>query len=165
MLPRLAEASAEIGLPFEAVPLERLGAEADVIITITSGFAPILMRDQVKPGTHIAAMGTDTKGKQELDPALVATARVFTDEVAQAVSIGECQHAVAGGLLAADASPRLARWSRAFRRAARVPANYAIRRHRDRLAGPRRRRCRRVHRGGAETWASNRPLAGSPQRG
>jgi ornithine cyclodeaminase len=64
MLPRLAEASAEIGLPFEAVPLERLGAEADVIITITSGFAPILMRDQVKPGTHIAAMGTDTKGKQ-----------------------------------------------------------------------------------------------------
>jgi ornithine cyclodeaminase/alanine dehydrogenase-like protein (mu-crystallin family) len=113
MLPRLAEASAEIGLPFEAVPLERLGAEADVIITITSGFAPILMRDQVKPGTHIAAMGTDTKGKQELDPALVATARVFTDEVAQAVSIGECQHAVAGGLLAADASPRLARWSRA----------------------------------------------------
>jgi ornithine cyclodeaminase len=102
MLPRLAEASAEIGLPFEAVPLERLGAEADVIITITSGFAPILMRDQVKPGTHIAAMGTDTKGKQELDPALVATARVFTDEVAQAVSIGECQHAVAGGLLAAE---------------------------------------------------------------
>jgi ornithine cyclodeaminase len=102
MLPRLAEASAAIGLPFEAVPLERLGAEADVIVTITSSFAPILLRDHVRPGTHIAAMGTDTKGKQELDPALVAAASVFTDEVAQAVSIGECQHAAAQGLVAAD---------------------------------------------------------------
>ena len=27
---------------------------------------------------------------------------MFTDDVAQAVSIGECQHAVAGGLLAAE---------------------------------------------------------------
>jgi len=102
MLPRLAEASAAIGLPFEAVPLERLGEEADVIVTITSSFAPILMRDHVRPGTHIAAMGTDTKGKQELDPALVAASSVFTDEVAQSVSIGECQHAVAQGLLAAE---------------------------------------------------------------
>ena len=45
MLPRLAETAAELGLPFEAVDLDRLGAEADVIITITSSFAPILMRD------------------------------------------------------------------------------------------------------------------------
>ena len=66
-----------------------------MIITITSSFAPILMRAHVKPGTHIACMGTDTKGKQEVDPALVAAAAVFTDEVAQSVSIGEAQHAVA----------------------------------------------------------------------
>ncbi len=44
-------------------------------------------------------MGTDTKGKQEVEPALVARATVFTDEVAQAVSIGECQHAIANGTL------------------------------------------------------------------
>ena len=42
MLARLAETAAELGLPFEAVDLDRLGAEADVIITITSSFAPIL---------------------------------------------------------------------------------------------------------------------------
>ncbi len=93
-LSRVARAAAEAGLPFEAVDLKRLGAEADVIITITSSFAPVLMRAHVKPGTHIACMGTDTKGKQELDPALVSGSSVFTDEVAQAVSIGECQHAV-----------------------------------------------------------------------
>jgi ornithine cyclodeaminase len=48
-------------------------------------------------------MGTDTVGKQEVDPALVAGASVFTDEVAQSVTIGEAQHAVALGLLDAAA--------------------------------------------------------------
>ena len=103
MLSRLEETAAELGLPFEAVELDQLGAEADVIITITSSFAPILMDAQVKGGTHIACMGTDTKGKQEVDAALVARATVFTDEVAQATSIGECQHAVAQGLIGEDA--------------------------------------------------------------
>lgn len=102
MLSRLAETAAEIGLPFEAVDLEQLGAEADVIITITSSFAPILMRDHIRPGTHLACMGTDTEGKQEVDADLVAAARLFTDEVAQSVTIGECQHAVAKGLIRRD---------------------------------------------------------------
>jgi ornithine cyclodeaminase len=99
MLPKLEAVAREIGLPFEAVSQEELGAQADVIITITSAFEPLLMRDWIKPGTHIACMGTDTKGKQEVDPELVAAARVFTDEVAQSVSLGETQHAVAQGLL------------------------------------------------------------------
>ena len=42
MLGRLEEVAAERRLPFEAVDLDRLGAEADVIITITSSFDPIL---------------------------------------------------------------------------------------------------------------------------
>lgn len=99
MLSRLADTAAELGLPFEAVELDRLGAEADVIISITSSFAPMLMDSHVTGPTHIAAMGTDTKGKQELDPALLARARVYTDEVAQAVTIGESQHAIAAGLI------------------------------------------------------------------
>lgn len=102
MLSRLADTAAEIGLPFEAVEPDELGARADVIITITSSFAPTLMADMVRPGTHIACMGTDTVGKQEVDAALVARASVFTDEVAQAVSIGECQHAVGQGLKRED---------------------------------------------------------------
>jgi ornithine cyclodeaminase/alanine dehydrogenase-like protein (mu-crystallin family) len=99
-LSRLADVCAEVGLPFEAVDLDRLGTEADVIITITSSFDPILKNAQVTGGTHIACMGTDTKGKQEVEAALVARATVFTDEVAQAITIGECQHAIAAGSLA-----------------------------------------------------------------
>ena len=99
MLPKLAAVAAELGLPFEAVEREALGAEADVIITITSAFEPLMMRDWIKPGTHVACMGTDTKGKQEVDANLLAAAAVFTDEVAQSITIGEAQHAIGAGLI------------------------------------------------------------------
>jgi alanine dehydrogenase len=99
MLPGLKKIADEIGLPFEGVEREQLGAEADVIITITSAHEPLMKKEWIKPGTHIASMGTDTKGKQELDPELVATATVFTDEIAQSITIGETQHAIASGLI------------------------------------------------------------------
>ena len=102
MLPKLGAVAAELGLPFEAVPLERM-VEADVIVTITSSPAASLMAAHVSPGAHLACMGTDTVGKQEVEPALLAAASLFTDEVAQSVSIGEAQHAVAAGLLSAEA--------------------------------------------------------------
>ncbi|MCP5082373.1 MAG: ornithine cyclodeaminase family protein [Alphaproteobacteria bacterium] len=106
MLPKLGAVADELGLPFEAVEREQLGAEADVIITITSAHEPLLMADWIKPGTHIACMGTDTAGKQELDPALMKAATVFTDEIAQSISIGEAQHAIAAGLISeADITP------------------------------------------------------------
>ena len=69
-------------------------------MTITSAFAPILRPRRIRPGTHIACMGTDTKGKQEVEAELLAGATVFTDEVAQSVSIGEAQHAIARALIA-----------------------------------------------------------------
>jgi len=98
MLPSLEEVASEAGQPFEAVELEGL-KEADVIISITSSFDPILTKDHVSPGTHIACMGTDTIGKQEASADLVAAATVFTDEIAQSVTIGEAQHAIKEGLI------------------------------------------------------------------
>jgi ornithine cyclodeaminase len=106
MLSRLERTAAELGLPFEAVSLEELGARADVVVTITSSVEAQLMADWVRPGTHLACMGTDTAGKQEVEAALLARATVFTDEVAQSVTLGEAQHAVAADLLSeADITP------------------------------------------------------------
>lgn len=96
-LDSLRAVAAEIGLPFESASLANLGAQSDVIVTITSSFDAILLNEHVKPGTHIACMGTDTKGKQEVAADLVARANLFTDEVAQSISIGEAQHAIANG--------------------------------------------------------------------
>lgn len=101
-LARLAAVADEFGLPFEAVSIEQLGQQSDVIITITSSFAPILKASGIRPGTHLACMGTDTRGKQEVEAALVAASKPFTDEVAQAISIGECQHAISEGLIRED---------------------------------------------------------------
>ena len=98
MLPNIQKVAEEAGVPFEAVELDGM-RQADVIISITSAFAPSLMADHVAPGCHVACMGTDTKGKQEVEAALLARATVFTDEVAQSVQIGEAQHAVAEGLI------------------------------------------------------------------
>ncbi|MBI6628516.1 iminosuccinate reductase BhcD [Pontibaca salina] len=92
----------EMGLAFESVTLDELGAVSDVIVTITSSFDPILSAAQVKPGTHVACMGTDTKGKQEVESALIGQATVFTDEVAQSISIGECQHAIGDQTIRAE---------------------------------------------------------------
>ena len=98
MLPNIEKVANEAGLPFEAVELSGM-READVIISITSSFSPSLMADHVSAGTHVACMGTDTKGKQEVEAALLSNAAVFTDEVAQSISIGEAQHAIASGLI------------------------------------------------------------------
>ena len=98
MLPNIEKVADEAGVAFEPVELDGM-AEADVIISITSAFSPSLMDAHVSAGTHVACMGTDTKGKQEVEAALLARATVFTDEVAQSVSIGEAQHAIADGLI------------------------------------------------------------------
>lgn len=68
-------------------------------VTVTSSTRWSLGADHVSPGTHLACMGTDTLGKQDVAPALLSRARVFAGEPAQSVTLGEAQHAVAEGLL------------------------------------------------------------------
>jgi len=97
---RFGEVCAALGLDYVAEPNpERVAAAADILITVTPSQTAIIRNGWVRPGTHISAMGADTKGKQELDPHLVAASTVFADEVAQSVTIGECQHAHALGLI------------------------------------------------------------------
>jgi alanine dehydrogenase len=96
----LALAVRAMGLEFRlATGAEQAVRGADIVVTVTPSTAPIVMREWVRPGTHISAMGADTVGKQELDPALVASSRVVVDSVDQAITIGECQHACRLGLL------------------------------------------------------------------
>jgi ornithine cyclodeaminase len=99
MLSNLERTAADLGLPFRAVTPQELASAADVIITITSASGAHLMADWIRPGTHIACMGTDTRGKQELDPEILVRGTVFCDEVEQSVTIGEAQHACAAGRL------------------------------------------------------------------
>ena len=80
------------GVSLREADLEVVVRSAQVIITITSCFEQLFPDEWVGPGTHVAAMGTDTKGKQELDPILTQRALRFTDEIVQSKTIGEFQH-------------------------------------------------------------------------
>lgn len=66
--------------------------QADIIATATPARQALFEADWVRPGTHVAGMGSDARGKQELPPALFARARLFCDLPSQAVEIGEFQH-------------------------------------------------------------------------
>jgi alanine dehydrogenase len=72
---------------------------ADVIVTTTPSYQAVVMADWVKPGTHINAVGTDTRGKQELDPAIFTRATIVVDNITQCLYLGECQHAYDAGII------------------------------------------------------------------
>lgn len=98
----LSEKLSNLDQTVEPVSIEAACRAADVLITIVSSFEPVVSSDWISPGTHIAAMGTDTKGKQELDAKLAAMSCVYCDEVQQSIAIGEAQHAFNEGTLASS---------------------------------------------------------------
>jgi alanine dehydrogenase len=71
--------------------------KSDVCVTCTPSRRPFLMRDHVRPGTFVAAVGADSPDKQELEPALLAAAVVVADVLEQCASIGELHHALEAG--------------------------------------------------------------------
>ena len=66
--------------------------QAGIVVTATSARAPLFEAAWIRPGTHIACMGADSKGKQEVPPLLYPLARLFSDLPAQSRTIGEFQH-------------------------------------------------------------------------
>ena len=80
---------------------------SDVVITATSSRAPVLRDEWVIAGTHITALGADTRGKQELPSALLRRADLLVcDDIGTARQAGELQHADALTAARAVAWPR-----------------------------------------------------------
>jgi ornithine cyclodeaminase len=80
----------EVGVRTARLDGQRI--DADAIITITSARAPVLAAAQVRPATHITAVGADSPGKRELDPALVRDADLIAvDTLDQSRTLGELQ--------------------------------------------------------------------------
>jgi ornithine cyclodeaminase len=80
--------------------LDEVPASCNLIVTVTPAREPLLLASQIRPGTHITAVGSDNVGKQELDPAILGMADlVVADSISQTTHHGECVHAVASGHL------------------------------------------------------------------
>ena len=95
---RFAGEIAGLDVDVPAAPREA-GRESDVIVTCTSSHAPFLGPDDVRPGTFVAAIGADNPDKSEIDPALMARARVVTDLTEQCRHMGDLHHALAAGTM------------------------------------------------------------------
>ncbi|MEU4445337.1 ornithine cyclodeaminase family protein [Actinosynnema sp. NPDC050801] len=80
------------GLAAAVTGPEEACRSADIIVTATTARAPLFEAGWVRPGTHVASMGSDAEGKQELPVELLASARPFCDWPAQSAVLGEFQH-------------------------------------------------------------------------
>jgi alanine dehydrogenase len=73
--------------------------QSDVCITCTTATKFFVRKEDVSPGTFIAAVGADDFHKQEIDPALMASAKIVADSLEQSCTIGDTHHAIAQGLM------------------------------------------------------------------
>lgn len=91
---------AEAGLPMQST--DELGTatrSSDIIVTCTTASRPFLAPDMIQRGTFIAAVGADHPAKSEIEPELMAKARVVTDSTDQCLSGGDLHHAVRAGAM------------------------------------------------------------------
>ena len=95
-----AELAPELGIA--VVATDDLGAavrESDVCVTCTPANRPLLGRGDLRPGSFLAAVGADSPEKQELEPGLLAAAKVVVDHLEQCATLGELHHALEAGVM------------------------------------------------------------------
>jgi alanine dehydrogenase len=151
-----AQSQADLGIRVSvATDLPAALRESDVCVTCTPSRRPFVFRDDVPPGVFIAAVGADNRGKQELEPALVASSTLVVDVLEQCAEIGELQHALAAGLMRRESVHALGRGRRPAAGSNARRRDHGLRQLRDRAAGRRRRHrglreraCQRTRRGG-----------------
>jgi alanine dehydrogenase len=94
------ELSAELGIEVRTVSdLPAALAGSDACVTSTPSRKAFLLKEHVRPGTFVAAVGADSPDKQELDPGLMAAAVVVTDVLEQCAGIGDLHHAIEAGAM------------------------------------------------------------------
>ncbi len=80
-----------------------IASTCNLIVTATPSCKPLLSAGQIRKGTHITAMGSDTTEKLELDPAILRLAdRVVVDSLSQCRLRGEVFHALKAGTIQED---------------------------------------------------------------
>jgi len=72
----------------------------NLVVTTTPSFEPLLFAADLRPGTHITAVGSDTAQKHELEPAILGRADlVVADSIKQCLARGEIYQALKAGTI------------------------------------------------------------------
>jgi alanine dehydrogenase len=74
-------------------------AAQDVVVTVTPGREPVILASDLRPGQHVAVLGADAHGKQEVELEAIERCRLFCDEWEQASAGGELSNGVAAGAI------------------------------------------------------------------
>jgi alanine dehydrogenase len=69
-------------------------ASQGIVVTVTPGNEPVILASDLRPGQHIAVLGADAHGKQEVELEAIERCRLFCDEWEQASAGGELANAV-----------------------------------------------------------------------
>jgi alanine dehydrogenase len=77
-------------------------AQCDVCVTCTPATKWFLGKDDVPAGMFVAAVGADNEHKQELQPELLAKAKLVTDLTDQCAVMGDLHHALEAGVVRRD---------------------------------------------------------------
>lgn len=81
---------------------------ARLIIMATAATAPLFSASDLEPGSHVTAVGSDSPGKQELDPACFQRAAcIATDDHRQCLALGDFGVAVRAGAVSSDSDVSL----------------------------------------------------------
>ena len=98
-----ADMSSELGVTLKPVssPAEAVQG-VDIVYCTTRSQDTVVRNEWVSPGTHLNAFGSDAPGKRELDPAILARAKVVVDSVEQCKIGGEISEPVAQGMMSED---------------------------------------------------------------
>jgi alanine dehydrogenase len=98
-----ATVSSELNLGVEVCSdLPAALRQSDICATCTPSRQFFIHKQQITPGTFIAAVGADNEDKQEINPELMASAKVVVDSLDQCATIGDLHHAIARGLTSKD---------------------------------------------------------------
>lgn len=98
-----ADIEREFGIPVVMARSAQDAVEqADILVTTTRGKGSLVEAAWVRPGTHIVAIGTDTYGKQELEPEVFRNAKIVVDSIAQCVEKGETWHPLNKNIIRQD---------------------------------------------------------------
>jgi ornithine cyclodeaminase len=72
---------------------QNLARATRLIVTTTASRQPLLSAADLMPGTHVSAVGSDSPGKQELDPQILRDAALLlVDSQRQCEKLGELQY-------------------------------------------------------------------------
>ncbi|MGE0405091.1 MAG: ornithine cyclodeaminase family protein [Candidatus Korobacteraceae bacterium] len=95
------EMSSRLGTEVQAVhDLPAALRQTDICVTCTPSRKFYVAKNDIAPGTFVAAMGADSPEKQELDPELLKSSKVVVDLLEQCAQVGELHHAIDAGMSA-----------------------------------------------------------------